>query len=168
MKKTLKMYLGENRLRTVAHRCDKILSSGLVKTRYGWGGTSTSKTIETWKEFIQNFIKVYQQEYSAGFHQLVAVATLLAQSEIYGVHYLLCTDEFMFSCNLNSPCQMGKACNFDQIPLVKIETEETINRALSCSAFRTNFILKVKICDEPDGDPRTARDIRIVKIAFRL
>ena len=171
MKKNLKMYLGTSRLRTIAHRCDKILGSGLVTAHYAWYGTSTGGSASVWGEFVQNFLEVYRREYSAGFHQLVAAATLLSQSKLFGIHNMHHRkdhEEFMFSCNLNDMCQMGKAGNFDYVPMVTVETEMAIKKALRCSAFRDKFVLKIKVCDKPDGDPRTAKDLRITEVKFKI
>ena len=166
-KKTLDMYFGKKRLRKIAHRCDNILASDCVTAHYAWYGTSTGGDTEVWKEYIQNFLDIYKKKYDAGYHQMVAVATLLSLVDVYGIDKDNHHGENQFKCNLNSDCQMGKSGDYEYLPLCKVEEDTLIARALKKPAFKKRFTVKVKCCDEADGDPRAA-NIRVRKIEYRI
>ncbi len=167
MRKTLGMYFGEKRLRKIAHRCDNLLASGRVTAHYAWYGTSTGGGVEVWKEFVQNFLDAYREKYDAGYHQMVAVATLLSLADVYGID-----DDYsgkgQFKCNLNKGCQMGRSSDYKYLPVCKIEEDGLIAKALKKPAFKKCFVIRVKCCDEADGDPRTALDIRVREIEYRV
>ena len=167
MRKTLGMYFGEERLRKIAHRCDKILGSRRVTAHYAWYGTSTGGDVSVWNEFIQNFLDLYKKEYDAGYHQMVAVATLLSLADVYGINSDY-NGKHQFKCNLNGGCQMGEAGDYKRLPICEIEEDHVIAKALKRSAFRNNFAVRVKCCDEADGDPRTALDIRVREIKYKI
>ena len=168
MTKTLGMYFGEKRLRKIAHRCDKILASHHVTAHYAWYGTSTGGGIEVWKEYVQNFLDAYKKEYNAGYHQMVAVATLMSLTDVYGIIKDDYCGENQFMCNLNGYCQMGEVCDYKYLPLCNVEQDATIIEALKKPAFKKCFNMRVKCCDRADGDPRTAQDIRVMEIKYRI
>ena len=168
MTKKLGMYFGEKRMRKIAHRCDKILASRHVTAHYAWYGTSTGGGTEVWEEYVRNFLDTYKKEYDAGYHQMVAVATLLSLTDIYGINSSDYYGEHQFMCNLNSSCQMGKSGNYKHLPLCRVEKDAIISKALKKPAFKNCFILKVRCCDEEDGDPRTAQDIRMREIKYKI
>ncbi len=168
MTKTLGMYFGEKKLRKIAHRCDNLLVSGRVTAHYAWYGTSTGGDAEVWKEYIQNFLNTYKHEYGAGYHHMVAVATLLSLADVYGIDKDDYCGEDQFKCTLNRGCQMGKAGDYEYVPICKIEEGALIARALKKPAFKNKFTVKVKCCKEADGDPRTALYIRERGIDYRI
>ena len=168
MTKSLGMYFNANRMRKIAHRCDKILESHRVTADYEWYGTSTGGGVKVWEEYIQNFLDAYKKEYNAGYHQMVAVATLLSLTNVYGIFGGYEDGGKQFVCNLNSFCQMGEAGDYDYLPHCHVEEDATVAKALKKPAFKRCFTLRVKCCDDADGDPRTAQDIRIREIKYRL
>ena len=165
MKKTLGMHFGERKLRKFTHRCDEVLRTGNVHAHYAWYGTSTGGGIKVWKEYIKNFLKIYKKEYNAGHHQMVAVATLLSLADVYGINH---SSKDQFKCNLNHSCQMGETGDYKYVPICKIEIEDLVARAMEEPASKKWFTVKVKCCEETDGDPRTARKTKERRIDFKI
>lgn len=159
-------YSGKKRLKKIACRCDKILASNCISAHFAWCGTSTGGGVECWEEYIRNFLAAYERKYKPGYHQKVAVATLLSLAKVYGIFDS--SRELQFSSTLNHFCQMGKAGNYAHLPICKIEDDELIEKALKKPAFRCCFAIKVKCCDKADGDPRTAQKTKTMKIKFKI
>ena len=99
---------------------------------------------------------------------MVAVATLLSLADVYGIDEDDYYGEDQFRCTLNGGCQMGEAGDYKYVPICKIEEDILIARALKKPAFKNKFTVKVRCCDKADGDPRTALDIRMREIRFRI
>lgn len=159
-------YLGKKRLEKIARRCDEILASHRIPAHFAWCGTSTGGGVECWEEYIRNFLAAYERKYEPGYHQKVAVATLLSLAKVYGIFDD--SRERQFSSTLNHFCQMGKAGNYEHLPICKIEDDKLIKKALKMPAFMRCFVIKVKCCDKADGDPRTAQKTKTMKIKFKI
>lgn len=168
MSKNLEMYLGEARLRKIAHRCQKIINAEEVKADYEWRLPHCGGGAKTWRQFAENFLAKYHERYYSGYHQLIAVATLLACSRPVGIYDRL-RGEHQFRCNLNKPLYTLKPdLSGYSIPVVQIEDEAVIHAALRAPAHKRRFDLRVKVCDPEDRDPRTAKDTQIEHVYFSI